>query len=74
MPMMNKDRATLVGKEKTPVFILARYYATLVAEKTVMVNLPLKAVLVQNKIVSPFGRHLNRMLLAAVGVKGHGGT
>lgn len=52
---LNRERFTVVGREKTVGVIKARY-GGLTAEKTVVVTLPLKAVLLENKVVLPLGQ------------------
>lgn len=45
----------MTGREKTVALILARY-GGLSAEKTVVVNLPVRVVLVENRLVLPVGQ------------------
>lgn len=52
---LKKDRLTLIGRDKTVGVIRAKY-GTLSAEKTVVVNLPVRAILMQDRVVLPVGQ------------------
>jgi hypothetical protein len=52
---LNKERMTIVGNSKKVATIRVRYGA-LTAEKTVVVNLPLKSVLLTNEVLLPAGQ------------------